>query len=69
MASGVAWAGMTGEQREAVDRLIGEGRKVIALKVLMDVTGCALYQAMDTLAERTAELGEPEPPPRSSSTW
>jgi hypothetical protein len=67
MGSGVGWAGLTGEQREAVDRLIREGRKVIALKVLMDVTGCALYQAMDALAERSAELGEPEPAPRSSS--
>jgi hypothetical protein len=53
--------GLDAAQCDAVDRLILEGRKVIALKVMMDAAGCALVQAMAILRERTEELRKSRP--------
>jgi hypothetical protein len=52
---------LTVAQRDAIDRLILEGHRVIALKVMMDASGCALKDAMAVLASRSAVLRETRP--------
>jgi hypothetical protein len=59
--SGLRALGLDAWQCDAVDRLILEGRKVIALKVMMDASGCALVHAMAVLGERTEELRKRRP--------
>jgi hypothetical protein len=72
----LASLGLDDARRGAVDRLILEDRRVIALKVMMDASGCSLAHAMDVLASRTEELrqsrpqdfaGDDAPPRRFSS--